>query len=172
MPIYAIGDRSPDISDSAFVHPDAVVIGDVRIGPESSVWPGTVLRGDHGMIAIGARTSIQDGTIVHCTAREDTIVGDSCVVGHRVHLEGCRIEDGCLVGSGSVVLNGAHLHAGAMVAAQGLVPPRMEVPAGALARGVPARIVEGGADADLIEHAVTTYVRNTHWYSAELRRLD
>jgi carbonic anhydrase/acetyltransferase-like protein (isoleucine patch superfamily) len=88
VPLYALDDLEPTISPSAYVHPDAVVIGDVVIGDESSVWPTAVLRGDHGRILIGARTSIQDGTIVHTTREWPTAVGDDCVVGHNVHLEG------------------------------------------------------------------------------------
>lgn len=172
MPIYAIGDRSPSIDPRAFIHPDAVVIGDVTVGPESSVWPGTVLRGDHGAIRIGARTSVQDGAIVHCTAELDTVIGDDCTVGHLAHLEGCTLESGSLVGSGATVLHRAVVRTGALVAAAALVPPGAEVPAGALARGVPARIVEGGADPELLAHATHTYVHNAHWYNAELRRID
>lgn len=100
MPIYALGDRVPTIDPTAFVHPDAVVIGDVHLGPESTVWPTAVLRGDHGTIRVGARTSIQDGTVIHCTADLPTVVGDECVVGHNAHLEGCTVEDHCLIGSG------------------------------------------------------------------------
>lgn len=172
MPIYAIGDRSPSIDPRAFIHPDAVVIGDVTVGPESSVWPGTVLRGDHGAIRIGARTSVQDGAIVHCTAELDTVIGDDCTVGHLAHLEGCTLESGSLVGSGATVLHRAVVRSGALVAAQALVPPGADVPAGSLARGVPARIVEGGADPELLAHATRTYVHNAHWYNAELRRID
>ncbi|MFM8773573.1 MAG: gamma carbonic anhydrase family protein, partial [Actinomycetota bacterium] len=87
MAIYSLGDRVPAIDPSAFIHPDAVIIGDVQVGPESSIWPGAVLRGDHGAIRVGARTSIQDGAIVHCTAELDTVVGDECTVGHLAHLE-------------------------------------------------------------------------------------
>ena len=105
MAIYALGDLEPQIDASAFVHPDAVVIGAVRIGPEASIWPTAVLRGDFGRIDIGARTSIQDGTVLHTTETWSTLVGDDCVVGHNVHAEGCRIGDRCLIGSGSVVLN-------------------------------------------------------------------
>jgi len=172
VPIYAIGDRSPSIDPRAFIHPDAVVIGDVTVGPESSVWPGTVLRGDHGAIRIGARTSVQDGAIVHCTAELDTVIGDDCTVGHLAHLEGCTLESGSLVGSGATVLHRAVVRTGALVAAAALVPPGAEVPAGALARGVPASIVEGGADPELLAHATRTYVHNAHWYNAELRRID
>ena len=172
MPIYALGDLVPDIAPQAFVHPDAIVIGQVTIGPESTVWPTAVLRGDHGRIVIGAQTSIQDGAVVHCTAELDTTIGDRCTVGHLAHLEGCTVEDGALVGSGATVLHRARVGCGALVAAQALLAPGTEVPPGALARGVPARIVEGGADPELLEHAVNTYVRNAHWYAADLRRID
>ncbi|MBM3686203.1 MAG: gamma carbonic anhydrase family protein [Actinobacteria bacterium] len=172
MPIYALGELTPEISDRAFVHPDAVIIGAVAIGAESTVWPGAVLRGDHGRILVGERTSIQDGAIVHCTGELDTVIGDGCTVGHLAHLEGCVIEDGALVGSGATVLHRARVCQGALVAAQALVAPGTIVPERALARGVPARIVEGAADPALIEHAATTYVHNAHWYAAELRRID
>ncbi|MFM9135833.1 MAG: gamma carbonic anhydrase family protein [bacterium] len=172
MTLYALGDRLPSIDPSAFVHPDAVIIGDVRIGPESTVWPMAVLRGDHGSIRVGARSSVQDGTVIHCTAEHDTVVGDECTIGHLAHLEGCVLEDGSLVGSGATVLHRAVVGTGALVAAGALVPPGLLVPPGALARGVPARIVPDGADPAIREHAVRTYVRNAHWYAAELRRLD
>src|SRR5689334_8410147 len=107
MPIYALGDQVPTIDPTAYIHPDAVVIGSVTIGAESSVWPGAVLRGDDGDILIGARTSIQDGSVLHTTPVQATTVGDECVIGHIVHLEACIIEDGALIGNGSVVLHNA-----------------------------------------------------------------
>jgi carbonic anhydrase/acetyltransferase-like protein (isoleucine patch superfamily) len=172
MPIYALGSLEPSIATDAFVHPDAIIIGRVTIGSESTVWPSAVLRGDHGAIRVGDRTSIQDGAIVHCTAELDTEVGDAVTVGHLAHLEGCVVEDGALIGSGATVLHRARIGAGALVAAQALVAPGTQVPSGAMARGVPARIVEGAADPELLRHAVATYVHNAHWYAAELRRLD
>ena len=105
MPIYALGDRVPAIHPDAFVHPDAVVIGDVRIGADSSIWPRAVLRGDYGTIIVGERTSIQDGAVVHAVASIPTVIGDDCVIGHLAHLEGCVIHDRALVGSGSIVLH-------------------------------------------------------------------
>ena len=117
MPIYALGEHAPDIDEAAFVHPDAVVIGRVRIGPEASVWPGAVLRGDHGRIEVGARTSVQDGTVIHCTHDWPTLIGAECVIGHLAHLEGCVVADRCLIGSGSVTLNRARVGTGAIVAA-------------------------------------------------------
>lgn len=172
MPLYAIGDRTPTIHPTAFVHPDAVLIGDVSVGSESSVWPSAVLRGDHGRVVVGNRTSIQDGTVIHCTTSLDTVVGDRCTIGHNAHLEGCTVADGSLIGSGSVVLHGARVGEGAVVAAQALVPPRTQVPPRALAVGVPAKIREDAASAELIEAATEMYVANAHWYNAELRRLD
>lgn len=172
MPLYALGEKEPLIDATAFVHPDAVIIGNVQIGPQSSVWPGAVLRGDHGAIVIGESTSIQDGSVVHCTAQWDTIVGDRCVVGHLVHLEGCHVESDSLIGSGSVVLQGVTVGQGSLVAAQALVSPGTAIPPGCIARGVPARIIETPPDRELIEHAVQTYVRNCDWYATDLRRID
>lgn len=172
MPLYALGEKVPLIDPSAFVHPDAVVIGDVVVGPESSVWPTAVLRGDHGAIRIGAQTSIQDGTIVHCTRTLDTVVGDRCVVGHNVHLEGCTVEDDCLIGSGSVVLHRVVVRHNALVGAQAMVTNGMEVPTGAMALGVPAKLKLDAVSPGDFDDAVATYVYNAGWYNADLRRID
>lgn len=172
MAIYALGDRVPQIDPTAYVHQMATVIGDVRIGPESTIWPATVLRGDYGTITIGARSSIQDGTVVHATADKPTSVGDDCVVGHLVHLEGCTIESGSLVGSNSVVLHDCVVGSGALVGACALVPNRMEVPSGAMALGVPAKIRLDASPSELIAGAAALYVWNGQRYRDELRRLD
>ncbi len=171
MAVYALGDRVPTIHPDAFIHPDAVVIGDVHVGAQASVWPGAVLRGDYGTILVGERTSIQDGTVVHAVAEFPTVVGADCVIGHIVHLEGCVIHDGALVGSGSVVLHHAHVHTGATVAAGAVVRNRGVVPPGALAVGVPAVIKEGLSDQDAIAEAVALYVANARRYQSELRTL-
>jgi carbonic anhydrase/acetyltransferase-like protein (isoleucine patch superfamily) len=171
MPIYALGDRVPTIDDDAFVHPDATVIGDVRLGPDSSVWPGAVLRGDYGTVIIGARTSIQDGTVIHATAELSTVVGRGCIVGHLAHLEGCEIEDSCLVGSNSVVLHRVIVRTGATVGASALLTGGTEVPAGALAIGVPATIKLGASSEEGIQQGAELYVRNAKRYRSELRRL-
>lgn len=172
MPVYALGTRVPDIDPTAFVHPDAVVIGDVVIGPEATVWPTAVLRGDHGRIVVGAQTSVQDGTVVHCTADLPTHIGARCVVGHNAHLEGCTIEDDCLIGSGSVVLHRVVVRSGALVGAGALVPNGTEVPARAMALGVPARIRPDSVEEGAFAYAVEKYVANGHWYRRDLRRLD
>lgn len=172
MVLYAVGDQEPLIDPTAYVHPDAVVIGDVTIGAESSVWPGAVLRGDDGGIVIGDRTSIQDNSVLHTTAESPTTVGSDCVVGHIVHLEGCTIEDGALVGSGSVVLHRAIVRSGALVGANAVVPNDMEVPAGAMALGVPAKLRHDAVDPSQISSGVESYLARAQRYATELRRLD
>jgi carbonic anhydrase/acetyltransferase-like protein (isoleucine patch superfamily) len=173
MPIYALGDLEPDIHPDAFIHPDAVIIGRVTIGERSSVWPAAVLRGDiEEGILIGARTSIQDGAVIHTTYEQATTVGDDCTVGHLVHLEGCIIEDGCLIGSGSIVLHHARIETGALVAAAAMVPNNVVVPSGAMALGVPARIKPDAVNPAMITQAGQAYIRLCERYGKELRRLD
>ena len=172
MAVYALGTSAPVIDPTAFVHPAATVIGDVTLGPQSSVWPGAVLRGDHGTIRIGARTSIQDGSVIHAGPGFPTLVGDGCVIGHIVHLEGCAIEDDCLIGSGAVVLHHVRVGRGALVGAGAVVPNGMEVPPGSLAVGVPATVKPDAASLELIQLSAQVYVDNGHRYRAELRRVD
>ncbi|HJR39054.1 MAG TPA: gamma carbonic anhydrase family protein [Nocardioidaceae bacterium] len=174
MPVYALGDLEPDIHPDAYVHPDAVLIGAVVLGAESSVWPGAVLRADFGRILVGSRTSIQDGTVLHTTVEWPTVVGDDCVVGHNVHLEGCTIEDRCLIGSGSVVLNRAVVRRGSVVGANALVTEDTEVPESTMALGVPARMrpVDTGQQKKWIDFGVREYRDNAAHYRTELRRID
>lgn len=161
----------PRIDERAFVHPDAVVIGDVRIGADSSIWPGAVLRGDDGYIQIGERTSIQDNCVIHTTPDHPTVVGNDCVIGHIVHLEACTIEDHAQVSSGAVVLHRVVVGTGAIVAANAVVLNDMQVPPGALAVGTPATIKEGRARSVEIDYGADVYVRKGRRFAEELRRL-
>jgi carbonic anhydrase/acetyltransferase-like protein (isoleucine patch superfamily) len=170
--VYALGDAEPDIDPTAFVHADAVVIGHVSIGAESTVWPSAVLRGDYGQITVGERTSIQDGSVVHATAEHATVVGSRCVVGHLAHLEGCTVEDDALIGSGAVVLHRALVRSGALVGAGAVVPNGMEVPTGAMALGVPAKLRLDAVPAGSFAEGVALYAANGHRYRQTLRRLD
>lgn len=173
MPVYALGDAVPDIHPEAYVHPDAVVIGNVTLGPESSVWPTAVLRGDDGYITVGARSSVQDGTIVHTTLRRPTLIGDDVTIGHNVHIEAATISDKVLVSSGSVVLNGSDVDEGAIVAAGAVVSPDSHIPAYRMALGVPARVRDGyEVPADRWRYAVESYVARGKRFRAELRRLE
>src|SRR6476660_5688306 len=172
MALYALGEIAPRIDPDAFVHPDATIIGNVVIGPGVTVWPQAVLRGDQSGIVIGARTSVQDGAVLHFTRELETVVGADCTIGHLAHLEGCIVEDGALVGTGSIVLQRAIVRSGALVGAGAVVPNGMEVPSGAMALGVPARIREGAVKPDQITHPAQEYVRNWTRYRAELRRIE
>jgi carbonic anhydrase/acetyltransferase-like protein (isoleucine patch superfamily) len=172
MPVYALGDLIPEIDSDAYVHPDAVIIGAVSIGPESSIWPGAVLRGDDSGIVIGARTSIQDGTIVHVAHDLSTVVGDECVVGHNAYLEGCVIEDHVLVGSMSVVLHNVIAHPWSVIAAGAVVGERTEIPSRAMALGVPAKVRLDAAARDYVSRGMNGYVRRAHRYRTDLRRID
>jgi carbonic anhydrase/acetyltransferase-like protein (isoleucine patch superfamily) len=172
MAVYALGERMPEIDPTAFVHPDAVVIGAVTLGPEASVWPSAVLRGDYGSITIGARTSVQDGAVIHATAELATEIAADCVVGHLAHLEGCVVESGALIGSGSIVLHRAVVRSGALVGAGAVVAGGTEVPSGAMALGVPAKIRPDAVPPGSFADNVASYVANGHRYRSELRRLD
>jgi carbonic anhydrase/acetyltransferase-like protein (isoleucine patch superfamily) len=172
VPIYALGDQVPDIHPDAFVHPDAIIIGSVWIGAESSIWPGAVLRGDDGEIHIGARTSIQDGSVLHTTPPYPTRVGDNCVIGHIVHLEGCTIEDRALVGNGSIVMHQCVVHTGAVVAANSVLLNGTVVPTGAMAVGAPAIVREGKAKIEYIDMAAQSYVDKCRRFKATMRRID
>jgi carbonic anhydrase/acetyltransferase-like protein (isoleucine patch superfamily) len=172
MPLYAIGNKEPTIHPNAFVHPDAVLIGDVRVGEFASIWPSAVLRGDSSFISVGARTSIQDGAIIHCTSELPTTIGDDCTVGHNAHLEGCTIENEALVGSGSLVLHEVVVESHALVAAGAVCTTGLRVPQFALAVGVPARIKEGAADQTTIEYSKATYLENAKKYPKEMRLIQ
>lgn len=172
MPIYELNGRSPQIHENAFIHPDAVLIGDVRIGANSSIWPSAVLRGDSSFIQVGEDTSIQDGSIIHCQTQNPTIIGSRCVVGHNTHLEGCVIEDKCLIGSGSTVLEKVLVKKGALIAAQSLVPPGKTIPEKALALGVPVKIKENAVEENSFEDGVNHYLELTKLYKKTLRKIN
>jgi len=132
---------SPKIHESAFVADDAVIIGDVEIGAESSVWFGSILRGDVNHISIGARTNVQDGSIIHVSRKtHPTILEDEVTLGHRVTLHGCHIETGCLIGIGAIVLDGVRVGRNSLVAAGSLVTPNTQIPPRSLVMGSPAKV--------------------------------
>ena len=132
--------------------PTRTIIGNVVIGAGSTIWPQAVLRGDQSRIVVGARTSVQDGAVLHCTRELETVVGNDCTIGHLAHLEGCTVENGALVGTGSIVLHRAIVRTGALVGAGALVPDGMEVPSGAMALGVPAKLKLDGVRGDMVTH--------------------
>ena len=131
----------PMIHETAFVTDDAIIIGDVQIGEDASVWYGSVLRGDVNYIRIGARTNIQDASVIHVTSKTNpTILEDEITVGHRVTLHGCYIETGCLIGIGSIILDGARVGRNSLVAAGSLITPNTKIPPESLVMGSPAKV--------------------------------
>ncbi len=139
----------PTIDDSVFIADGAAVIGDVVIGPESSVWYGVVIRGDENYVRIGSRTNVQDGTVIHVTLDKfPTVIGDGVTIGHGARVHGCTIGNGCLIGISATVLDGAIVESGAMVAAGALVAPGKRVPSGELWAGCPAKKMRDLTQAD------------------------
>ncbi|HEX8567223.1 MAG TPA: gamma carbonic anhydrase family protein [Pyrinomonadaceae bacterium] len=131
----------PRIHETAFVAENAVIIGDVEIGEQSSVWYGSILRADVNSIRIGARTNIQDASVIHVTSKtHDTVLEDEITLGHRVTIHGCYIETGSLIGIGAIVLDGARVGRNSLVAAGSLVTPNTEIPPRSLVMGSPARV--------------------------------
>ncbi|HYG69375.1 MAG TPA: gamma carbonic anhydrase family protein [Anaeromyxobacteraceae bacterium] len=168
--IRPFGGTEPRVDPSVLVLDGALVIGDVEIGPDSSIWFGTVLRGDVNRITIGARTNLQDQTVVHVTrGTHPTVVGDDVTVGHRVTLHGCTVHDRSLVGIGAIVMDGAVVGPDAMVGAGALVPPNMIVPPGVLVVGAPARVKRSLTPAELahLRESARNYVEYARQYRRE-----
>ena len=141
----------PKIHETAFIAENAIIIGDVEIGAESSVWYGSILRGDVNYIRIGERTNIQDASVIHVSTKtHPTVLENEVTVGHSVTLHGCRVETGCLIGIGSIILDGARIGRNSLVAAGSLVTPNTKIPANSLVMGSPAK-VKRALSADEIE---------------------
>lgn len=168
MTLEAFGGKHPRLDPSAFVHAAALLIGDVVIGAESSVWPHVTLRGDDGPIVIGRQTSIQDNAVIHCTEGMSwTSVGDRVTVGHSAILHGCTIHDDVLIGMGSIVLDNAVVESGALVAAGTLVPPGKIVKAGTVVAGNPMKVLRECRDSDreMIDFSWRAYVKRAAEYA-------
>jgi carbonic anhydrase/acetyltransferase-like protein (isoleucine patch superfamily) len=172
MAVYALGDLVPEIDPGAWIHPEAVIIGNVSVADEASIWPTAVLRGDFGRIEVGPRSSVQDGTVVHAGMDYPTVIGRECVIGHNAYLEGCTIEDEALVGSMASILPRSVLGKGCIIGAGAVVMERTEVPAGALAVGVPAEVREGEVAEGRWSVGVQRYVDLAARYGREMRRID
>jgi carbonic anhydrase/acetyltransferase-like protein (isoleucine patch superfamily) len=166
--ISALGDRVPSIDPTAWVHPDATIIGDVVIGPGSSIWPGAVLRGDFGSIRIGARTSVQDNAVIHSGPPVLTTVGSNCIVAHLAFIEMATVEDDCMVAVAAQMLPGAILRRGTVAAAGAVLARGLEVPTGYRAQGVPAEIVPSEhPDAAYIASGAAEYAAMAIRYAEE-----
>lgn len=165
--VIAFRGKHPKIHPTAFVAPTAVLIGDVEVGEESSIWFGAVLRGDNGPIRIGKRTSVQDNAVLHVTTL--TQLDDDVTIGHAAVMEDCHVKSHALIGSNAVLLNGCVIGEGSLVGAGSVVGERVEIPDHVLAAGVPAKVkkpIEGEA-ATWIKIAAEEYVLLSREYLAE-----
>ncbi|AWB82729.1 gamma carbonic anhydrase family protein [Corynebacterium yudongzhengii] len=140
MTIYPYQGKTPQIHPSAFIAPGAMIIGDVTIGPDASIWYNCVLRADVNRIVIGARSNVQDGTVMHVDSDAEYVLGDDTTVGHQALVHGARVGDGALIGMGSRVLSRSVVGDGALVAAGAVVLEGSRVPARSLVAGVPAKV--------------------------------
>ncbi|MGQ0815288.1 MAG: gamma carbonic anhydrase family protein [Gemmatimonadota bacterium] len=172
MPIIPFNGKTPRIHETAFVAPTAVLIGDVEVGAESSIWFGAVLRADHPEhgIRIGARTSIQDNCVLHVSARGPTLVGDDVTVGHGAVFESCEIGSRALIGMNAVLLHSCTIGEGALVAASSVVPTGMRVPARTLVAGAPAAVRKEltGESASWVAGSAEHYVHLASEYRKQL----
>jgi len=175
MPIHSLDGVTPRVTprlgQAVYLAPTAHVVGDVALGDDVSFWFNTTARGDVNSIRIGARTNIQDGTVLHVTHEtHPLVIGCDVVIGHSAVLHGCTVEDGALIGIGARVLDGAVVESGAQVGAGALVPPGTRVPAGQLVLGVPARVKRPltATEAGTIEAIVARYVALKNRYLSAL----
>jgi carbonic anhydrase/acetyltransferase-like protein (isoleucine patch superfamily) len=161
--------RWPAIDPSAYVDASAQVLGDVTLGPQSSVWLNAVMRGDVNRITVGARSNIQDCAVLHGMKDLYAVtIGDGCTIGHNATVHGCTLEDDVLIGMGAIVLNGAHIGAGSIVAAGAVIPERTVIPAGSLVAGVPGKVRRACTADDLA--LIRAYAANYIGYTAEFLR--
>jgi carbonic anhydrase/acetyltransferase-like protein (isoleucine patch superfamily) len=180
MPVRSYRDTLPRLGERVYVDPAATLVGDVVLGDDVSLWPGTVVRGDVNFIRIGARTNLQDGTVVHVSHDGPhaklggfaTVIGEDVTIGHKAIIHACRIEDAVLVGMGAIVLDGAVLRKHAFVGAGALVAPGKEVGAGELWLGNPAKKVRMLSEAEIeaLYYSAQHYVRLKDDYLAAANR--
>jgi carbonic anhydrase/acetyltransferase-like protein (isoleucine patch superfamily) len=176
--LIKFGGRAPRVDPTAFVAPGAVLIGDVAIGPEASIWYNCVLRGDVNRIRIGARSNLQDGSVVHVDSPRPgseaglpTIIGEDVLIGHMAMVHGCILHDRAFVGLGAIVMDGCEIESGGMLAAGALLTPGRRIPAGQLWAGRPAKYVRDLSDEELAAHqlGVDHYVALAKLHGAAIR---
>jgi carbonic anhydrase/acetyltransferase-like protein (isoleucine patch superfamily) len=172
MAIYELDGVGPNIAPSAWVADSAEVIGKVTLAVDASVWFGTVIRGDTDAITVGARTNVQDGSVLHADFGKPLVIGDDVTIGHKVMLHGCAIGDGSLIGIGAVVLNGAKIGRGCIVGAGALVTEGKEFPDGSMILGSPAKVVRelSAEQQSALRMSAAHYVENARRFKNGLKK--
>ena len=173
MPQYRLGDKAPAVDATAFVAPDATLVGDVRLGPQASVWFQAVARGDNEPIRIGAQSNVQEGAVLHADPGYPLTIGERVTIGHQAMVHGCTIGEGSLIGIQAVVLNGARIGKHCLVGAGAIITERKEVPDRCLILGAPARVVRHLSDEDVerLERAAAGYVERAGLFATQLERV-
>jgi carbonic anhydrase/acetyltransferase-like protein (isoleucine patch superfamily) len=174
MPIYAIATKHPQVDASAWIAPNASIIGDVRLARHTSIWWNATLRADNDPITIGENTNIQDGSTLHTDEGVPLVIGAGVTVGHMVMLHGCTVGDGCLIGIGAIILNGAVIGRDCLIGAGSVIPEGKEIPERSLVIGTPGRVIRQLSDEDIarIRQSADNYLAHASEYRDQLRRLD
>lgn len=174
MALYRIGDKTPRVAATAFVTPEATVMGDVTLGERVSVWPGAVIRGDNEPVRIGDGSNVQEGAVLHADPGFPLNIAQNVTVGHQAMLHGCTIGAGSLVGIQAVVMNGAVIGEGSIVGAGALVTEGKQFPPRSLIMGVPGKVVRELTEADAanLARAADVYVRKAVSYPKDMVRID
>ena len=176
MPLYEYQGTRPRLGKNVFVAPNASVIGDVELGDQASVWFNVTIRGDLMPIRFGARTNIQDGTVVHVTGeRASTTIGDDVTVGHMALLHGCTVGHGCLIGMGAILLDNCVVGDESIIAAGSLIAPGAKIPPRSMVMGRPGKVVRTLTDADLVwvKASVGIYIESARIFSSDaVKRID
>ncbi len=174
MTLYSLSDKSPNIDASAWIAPDANIIGNVILGENTSVWFCATLRGDNEMIDIGAGSNIQESTVMHTDIGYPLIIGQNCTIGHKVMLHGCKIGNNSLIGMGAIVLNGAAIGNNCLIGAGALITENKIIPDGSLVMGSPGKIVRQ-LDVNGIQRlrdSALHYQKNAIIYREKLKRFE
>jgi len=166
MPVYALLFKRPRIHRSAILAPNCTIIGDVVIGPRTSIWPGAVLRGDYGYIRIGSDCSIQDNTVVHCSGENPAIVGKGVTIAHSAIVHACKIGDECLIGAGAIIFDGASVGKHSILGIGSILLEGRKIPPRSVAVGAPAKIIRKATleDVRAIKDSYKAYVKMAQQY--------
>lgn len=173
MALYALDERTPQVAETAWVAESAQVIGGVALGPDSSVWPGVVIRGDSGPISVGEGSNIQDNSVLHADEGVPLTIGKHVTVGHQVMLHGCTVGDESLIGIGAIVLNNAKIGRNCLVGAGALVTEGKEFPDGSMIVGSPAKVVRQLTPEQIegLRRSARHYMDNARRYRAGLKKI-
>jgi len=166
MPAYILGPKRPRIHSSAVLAPNATIIGDVVIGPRTSIWPGAVVRGDYGYVRVGSDCSIQDNVVIHCSAENPTVIGRGVTVAHNAVVHACRIGDECLIGVGAIIFDGARVGEHTILGVGSTVLAGARIPSRSVAVGSPAKVIRKSTrnDVQMIRESFKAYVNMARKY--------